>query len=134
MAMSKEKMLALLDETVEFYGNNPRAIQNSVCVYKTREGHKCAIGRLLTSEEMEIWLKTANEAEDGGTNFNGMLEKGCDVPEALKDFPLWFATQLQTFHDTCSFWCEGNYDERGYVEELSESGKQYVAEIRKNIG
>lgn len=50
--------LEIINETVEYYMNHPRSIGiHSYCLYKNEEGNKCAVGRCLTDQALEIAVK-----------------------------------------------------------------------------
>jgi hypothetical protein len=119
----KEKMLQLLEETIEVYKKFPRSadIYNGSCLYVPQSGSGspgCAVGRLLDDEENEIW------AEYEGNDYESILSDGVDKPDALRDFPVSFVVDLQILHDTNFHWVG---------QELTEDGLAFVERIKRKI-
>lgn len=114
----------IIDETVEFYSNNPRAVivsgSHTMCVYHDKKtGNKCALGRCMNSN----WAERL-----GGETFilgNMKLVVGVSLDESLKPEyrgqKLEFWDALQRFHDTGQNWGE---------QGLTETGKSVVARLK----
>lgn len=127
---TKKRMTELLDDTVEFYENNPRSIINKHCVWNDGAGNHCAVGRHLLSEYKErgsflSWNRStavdlANDIENDGTYTNGKGEYLTEMDDVLKPevrgFPLSFWTGLQHLHDSDYYW-----NDHG----LSDAGDEY---------
>ena len=106
------EQLQLLEETIEYYSKNPRAIENSHCCYKTSNGHRCAIGRLLDDETLIIIRNT------GSVSANDIWDK---LPQEIRDFGINFLADLQALHDN-----PYNWESSG----LSGEGKGFVNDIK----
>jgi hypothetical protein len=124
----KTKMLALLEDTIQFYSEDTsrRSVKSNgaggnVCYYSFK-GKKCAIGRLLTPEELELWAQVAENKFEGLENSSyRFMAEICGVPVNLQGFDPVFLTGLQSLHDNDQYW-----DENG----LTENGKEQVATIK----
>lgn len=63
------------------------------CVYKTSDGAKCAVGHLLTDEDLNLW-KDMN-----------LFHKPIKLipndkwPDSIKGLDMWFLQELQRAHD-----------------------------------
>lgn len=103
---TREEILSLIDETVEYYNNNPRAVIASRCQYKlVIDGSEanCAVGRCLTEEAKdEIESKGIN-----GSTVGDIIVDIDTVPLFKKEYE-GFATivwrRLQVLHDTHENW------------------------------
>lgn len=117
------KMLEILEDTKTFYHENPskRGIVLGKCCYLNSEnGNKCAVGRCLSDEDIEI--VHAREVE-------GWLSSIWDIwnmitTPKIKSLPMSFWNNLQSFHD-----CDHHWNEDG----ISENGLREYEDIKNKI-
>jgi hypothetical protein len=123
MQLSK---LDILDETVDFYSNNTRAVvtvgenKRTECRYVTPEGNKCAVGRCLMDAEGVAELHNTTSAA-------GLDEKlGLDkiLKEEYRGHSVKFWADLQLLHDSSEYWAKGS---------LSFAGRREYENMTKNI-
>lgn len=125
MSISVEELTKrqIIDETVKFYSEDPsrRAFYfegNEYCVYQTKDGKNCAVGRcMIPDSKIQRWN---NEYEMTTTT-----QIPADLIKNLEDIlkpeyrghnsHFWF--ELQKLHDTSRHW-----DDDG----LTLDGKDYV--------
>lgn len=132
METVKEKQLRILEETVEYYSQNPeerRCVnsKNGKCYYHGKNAQKksegCAVGRLL-SNELQLELDenyTLNSKEDN-SSVSGIFH---NLPDDIKDLGKQYLHNLQQLHDQDFYW----NNESG----LSESGKLEYELIKNKI-
>jgi hypothetical protein len=127
----KTEMLKLLEDTIQFYSEDVsrRSVKDNgrgghICYY-SHNRKKCAIGRLLTPEELEWWAQVAENkfAELENSSYRHMVEI-CGVPVNLQGFDPVFLTDLQSLHDNDRHWGENG---------LTEKGKEWVGEIKRQF-
>jgi hypothetical protein len=104
----KKKCLDLLVDTVKFYGKNPQerraeGINRASCSYETKDGRRCAIGRLMKPG------KALEAEEKAGTSYKKLQESSFyDAEDFLKeeyqDIPVAFLETIQRFHDVRGNW------------------------------
>ncbi len=128
---TREEILSLIDETVEYYNNNPRAIVDSRCKYRAFINDteaNCAVGRCLTEEAKD-------EIESEGINGSTVGDIIVDidtVPLFKKEYE-GFTTKvwrrLQVLHDNHEHW-EIRY---GAVEgsPLTPEGEQNLKALKE---
>lgn len=119
MTAMRKRMLSLLNETVEYYSADVkrRAFNGkNGCHYMTHDGRKCAIGRLLTEEEMNIW-------KDGSLEYSQMYIR-YHTPKALLGLKVQFIVALQTVHDHSVNWNNTG---------ISQHGEQFVMMLKSKI-
>lgn len=103
MAPNIERMHQLVDETAEFYRKNPRAAapdENMHFYWDEDTGRKCAIGRLLTEEELIAFHE--NEGEGINDIVNARLDD--ELPKSFEGLTVGFLEELQLFHDNPDHW------------------------------
>ena len=121
---------ALINETVRFYSNNPRAVEGAGyrCVYLTLEGHMCAVGRLLAFECMQqIQFHNLNHKSLNRVSkeIDLKFKKKHKWLEELKpEMQQTFLTRLQRLHDNSLYWDNGI---------LSAEGEDAVARLKAYI-
>ncbi len=108
--------LQIIDETVEFYQNNPRAIYKDQCCYDNN-GIRCAVGRCMVEEAFEDVNIICNVGVERISN----LDKHLKPEYQGHDIDFW--QMLQHFHDTAFYW-EG--------QKLSELGERFIKELKEN--
>lgn len=120
--------IEIINETVEYYTNNTRAIISfNDCVYKTEDGNMCAHSRCLTDEvRNSIGInRPFGSAEDVISDFGGD-----DVhQEQYRGHEPEFWNKIQHVHDNCEFW---NKTETG--NELTEEGNVFVNFLKEIYG
>ena len=108
-----KRMLEILDETVEYYSNNPRAVdENDKCQYLTKDGRMCAVGRKLIRPEEVQRISDEHRTKNGISvvfipNLNRRLHKDC------RGLPVYFWSVLQNLHDYSDYWGNGGLTEAG---------------------
>ena len=140
MAMTK---CEIIDETIEFYSKNPRAVRpDEECYYYNTDGTMCAVGRCFNEEviracDSKIKEVRIKERYNSAGRFSVIPEvdfnfmSGCsldhNVPndsmfqEKYKGYNGGFWGDLQKLHDNNDFW-DG--------KELSDMGQNYASELR----
>jgi len=109
----------IIDETVEYYKNNPRALQGAYCKYLTDDGKMCAVGRCLTPKSVQIAQtkfngKTFDDLNKSIIKFKSKYQGHCDS--------FWIC--LQSFHD-CSLCWNGN--------KLTQDGERRVKVLKEKF-
>ena len=104
--LDKVRMQDILDDTIEYYSESPRAIDKSgSCQYTDEVGNHCAIGRYMREE-----FQTVEFYANNGTSVGSLA---ADVDTYLKShvlgLPEKFWSALQDIHDNDQNW--GEYDE-----------------------
>jgi hypothetical protein len=103
---TKEEYIKLLEETVNFYAEDPGrrgySEENKTCYYLTSDGKSCAVGRCMNRESL-------NEFGDMQTEFEGLSDEvngyhNVLFKEEYKGFHNQFWSDLQTLHDTSKNW------------------------------
>lgn len=108
------EQLQLLEETIEYYSKNPRAISNSnTCVYLREDGARCAIGRICDDETIKLIGGICSDV--GSARIWPLL------PPAITDYGQSFLVDLQRLHDGNKNWSDNG---------LSQEGKRYVDSIK----
>lgn len=103
----------VLDSTVAFYGEDPanrRAIVGTedsrglgMCQYKTEDGRRCAVGRLVADDIIPQML-----------NSHGVIDVFKYLPPEVASLGVRFLEDLQALHDNRFNWAEkGGLSERG---------------------
>jgi len=129
----------IIDETVEYYKNHPRAkIDDIKCTYKREDGAKCAVGRCVDPEKFEEFHNHLYEigksiyAGDPKFNYDSVLWKisigtNIDLDQFLqnkyKGHDKKFWSELQMLHDFGSNWKENG--------ELTPKGERIVERLKK---
>ena len=123
-AATPAQKLALLEETVAFYGADPEArrsrryheaLGTMTCIYRGPNGTACAIGRLLQDGEVNpSWDKRGV----------GVCLIFDDLPPRVQAYGSEFLRMLQGLHDDSEFWAH-----RG----LTPEGVDYAQSIRDAI-
>ena len=119
--MSKQsnrvRMQDILEDTIEYYSDSPRAMDFSgSCQYTDADGNHCAVGRYMRPE-----FQTVNFYANDGVSV-GSLAADLDtyLDSKVIGLPEQFWSALQEIHDSCNNW--GEYDE----------GLTAVGEVRCN--
>lgn len=119
--ITKQKLRDILQDTIHEYAADPsrsRAIlEDSRCSYDTPDHRRCAVGRLLTEDEIKD-LRDRHQL----TRLVTIIK---DVP-SIAHLPLFFLRDLQALHDSESNW---DFKEGG----LTEGGILSVARILNEI-
>ena len=102
----------IIDETIEFYKNNPRSIigkqaNYDACMYIS-EGTKCAVGRCLTKDtlkKVEKNLTALNRASIRGLLNKININTHDEIfKEEYRGHPYFFWVELQSLHDKSDNW------------------------------
>lgn len=114
----KQKQLAFLDETIDFYDSNNRSVKNSkdffncdnVCVYSpTETSPGCAIGRHIEDKALLVKWDVINLP----INSDKLTD---EIPQHLFDLGVDFLRQVQRLHDDKVLWNEEGLSPRGKAE------------------
>lgn len=129
----KQKMLKVLDDTVDHYSEDVsrRAVvpYNSsnikTCAYITPNGNRCAVGQFLT-KKTATFLETSMQHLDGtGVSEDNVWDIIREEEKIVKlDLPRTFWRDLQSLHDQDTCWGK---------KGLSRLGKTHLADIKSNI-
>jgi hypothetical protein len=123
--MTKSK-LEIIEETVEFYKNNPRSINNDEgwdkCVYLNDDGHKCAFSRCCTDEGVTWLHEEIDIGRDGGSVIQHFLEH---LKPEYQGHDIEFWKDIQKVHDKKLHW-------DGQI--LTELGIEFVNILKKEYG
>lgn len=118
-AQIKTKRLEILEDTIKYYSEDitRRAVINDNCQYITKDGKKCAIGRLIPNDKIEL------VRDETGTVYSliGKLKYKGVLPEDILYLGMEFLRDLQSLHDGNGYW-----DKNG----LNEVGKNSVEIIK----
>ncbi len=111
--------IEIIEETVEFYRNNPRAYDPLVgCLYVTSSGLRCAHSRCLN--ETLIDLKSIESWQNAG---HIIMKHGDSIhKDQYRGHRIDFWTDIQNLHDNSMYWSG---------TELSEEGKQMVESLKR---
>lgn len=118
--MTKTK-IEIIDETVEFYKNNPRSVltpnedRRQVCLYHGPDGKRCAFSRCC---QQEIDL-----SEFEGQSCSSILQEMGDtvLQEEYRQHDATFWAKIQYLHDSKQFWKQN---------QLTASGHKYVVQLK----
>ena len=112
--------LEIIEETVEYYKNNPRSLSLSgSCLYQGEDGELCAFARVVVPEERKYL--TENEACSMlmGIKLLPQYEKH------EKDVEFWL--DIQQLHDRSRNWTPNNSG----GNDLTQDGKIFVNERKE---
>lgn len=124
MKTIEEKRLDFLEDTVKYYSEDVsrRAVVNTVgikecrCLYRTKDGKKCAIGRFIPDEKYFSGM-------EGMCLSNYNLYENIDKEiRNLNNHDGSFLKAIQTLHDIENFWS---------AKGLTKEGKEKVISIKK---
>lgn len=111
-----------LEDMVKFYSKHPRAViqgnNTSKCMYRTPEGHGCAIGR---------WIPDAKYIPDLENRTCDPAVSAC-LPENVRKLHNQFLNLVQQLHDNNLNW---KLDSKGQGR-LTEKGKNEYNNIIQN--
>lgn len=108
---TKAEKLALLWDTAAFYNLKNRAMLGIECVYYHPDTKcRCAIGRLLTTEQAKRLARIS--AADGDGSLANIWE---ELPGDLKDYGKSFLDNIQTLHDVERYWTNEGLSETGFI-------------------
>ena len=102
----------IIDETVEYYENHPRAISSTGrCQYVTADGEVCAVGRCV---ENPVFLEQEFAIVESIPNLDNELR------EDYRGHDMEFWSDLQQLHDNDNYWDHRRLSNIGirYVEGL----------------
>jgi hypothetical protein len=119
--------IEIIDETIEFYSKNQRAIVGyGACVYNGPDGTHCAFGRCMLPNLQSLGDKLQG---NGATLKSLLLRNEVKLLDDLlqpqyrgHSFSFW--TNLQVIHDSSDYWCE---------KGLTTNGVFMVDRLRKRI-
>jgi hypothetical protein len=106
----------VIEKTLEYYKNNPRAYNGHGCEYLMKNGAMCAVGRVMNEEALKKYgdagvdvydlFQDSNlsifDEKNNVINFNDIVELFKEEYQSLDDIRFW--QDLQNFHDNCLHW------------------------------
>ena len=124
--LTKEEKLKLLNDTIEYYCNNPRSIDyvTKYCKYFGKNGERCAFSRIITKPEAIEELKKHEGLGCG----NSSIEKVYHL-EGLAWEDKIFYQKIQQLHDFEAHWVDISDNKR----ELTRNGINHVSYIKDYI-
>jgi len=127
----RQRMAKIVADTIKFYGKDPanrRSLIGGNCVYNSKNGTHCAIGRKLKNihKEKGVSLPCNDDDVDSLAHANGFGDIDEMLVDSARGLSLDFWNDLQNIHDHGTYWDDINGG-------LSESGKKEVARFRKAI-
>jgi phage host-nuclease inhibitor protein Gam len=139
---TKEEMINLVDETVEYYKTHYRgSTAVGSCAYEIillkgecneRVKARCAVGRVLKEEAQAEIKKLGIEAVDVGNLMSAFRgDEEALFQEGYTDYPEWLWDRLQTLHDSQNNWIES--EEEGKLNVLTKIGEEVVEFIKGEI-
>lgn len=117
--------IEIIEETIAYYEEDPsrRAMIGTSCAYKTDNGNMCAVGRCLTEQGLAFASEFANESD-----VYGLYETNEGLDDILKEeyrgHELSFWSDLQSLHDTSSYWKAESKEHRELV--VSKLKRKYA--------
>lgn len=131
----------IIDETIEWYSNNPRSkgfrdSGTETCKYFGSEGSHCAFSRCcdLSNPEVVKILRKLDSETDGGAlkdfESESTFSNHCDfffqdlLGADHRGHTIEFWADLQMLHDMDDYWTNG---------KLSDSGLYYVENLKKGF-
>jgi hypothetical protein len=96
--------LEILEETIEFYQNNPRSIDSTsgACKYKSDNGNECAFQRCVETDLSEY------------EGLNAVMGKtDIQFKKGYEGYPKEFWNEIQWLHDHDDFWQDNKLSENG---------------------
>ena len=96
----------IIDETVEYYQNNPRSKDDNRCLYNGPNGEKCAFSRCCTPDSK------FKEGRGSGLQVEVIL-----LPQYEGQSKL-FWNEIQNLHDTDNYWDGNTLTKLGEYEVL----------------
>jgi hypothetical protein len=107
--------LQIINETVEFYSKNPRAVEAGGCRILTSDGRTCAYGRCMTEEAQKQFLNKV-----GPTPSNSHNDENMQLEYRGHNGDFW--NDIQVLHDNESYWNGA---------ELTPDGEEYVRQLKQ---
>jgi len=108
----EERRLAFLNETVEFYSQDPKGrravlakFTMPTCRYRTDDGRKCAIGRHIPDDLYHTGMEGALTTETMKT-----------LPSEISELGISFLEAVQGLHDNNKYWDENGLTEQGHMK------------------
>lgn len=105
----RKSMHEIIDETVEFYSNNPRSVEGDQCLYHGPNGAMCAFARMVANPERLI----------EGKNCLYLMEylEGIVIKPEYSGYKRDFYRSIQRLHDYSDNWeCDGGLSKEGKNE------------------
>lgn len=107
----KKRRLAFMDEAVAYYSTDvTRRAKYGIlnhCLYKTKDGKKCMIGRYISDENYDVKLENL-------TIHNERIQKS--IPKNILELGVEFLHRMQLLHDHDHFWNKDGLTEQGKLE------------------
>lgn len=119
--VTKEEMIALVDDTVNFFAEDPRNRRSydeqGYCMYQSPSGRCCAIGRMLPESVRQNLLRSDNTAPIRRLK---IIHPNLDIWK----YHVEFLGSLQHIHDRNDYWSK-----RG----MTRLGRSRVAELKRKV-
>lgn len=119
--MRKTK-IEIIDETVEFYSKNPRAIRYTSCQYQMADGRQCAHSRCLTDEARQSVVDNGLNNSSASTVIECSMERDNIHKEEYRGHESDFWNSIQNIHDVSSNWSKAG---------LSVAGRNFVEALKQ---
>lgn len=115
----------LLENTINFYNTSNRAIDNYECVYRSKDGKACAIGR-------EISDKTASNIIFASGNYLGVSSDLVYdmLPKRLRNLSKSYLIDIQKLHDNHTNWSEEGLSTIGIICVERIMKKYDISEVK----
>lgn len=96
-----DEQIRIITETIEYYSAHPFGFdrEHRVCTYRSSEGEKCAVGRLLTEQEYDFL--SANRANTDILLAHTPISCVCQSLFGTDASSFW--VRLQAAHDDAAF-------------------------------
>lgn len=127
---TREEMANVVKDMCDYYSADPEKRRglntDGGCVYDNEQGGKCAVGRLLSDQEIEAIKKAGQIDSDVAALAENMQT---DEIISIAQFPIVFLELLQDIHDAGNLWKNINSSKaslaarKAYLLELIELGE-----------
>lgn len=133
---TKKTKLEIIEETVQYYLNNKRSTSVNGCLYISKDGAKCAVGRCLKDELLENYRFKKSKCfnlNECSIDDLVIITRVNSINILLKEeycgHDLEFWRELQIFHDKESNWVKNQTDEN--TNKLSLLGQSSLEALKK---
>lgn len=134
--------IEIINETANFYNMENRGVEEGnstgqTCLYLSKEGNRCAVGRCIKDELVEEFQQKVDRISVlSGTGVGELSQNGINLEDYLKDeykgHALAFWKALQGFHDDEYYWNEQSFV--SLTTPFQKRKEQKVAELIERLG
>lgn len=124
MSKKKLKKSEIIDETVDFYCNNERALYGDNCAYINHNGARCAHSRCLLKKCLDSIVR-----KNFNTNYNAknIIEQYGDICHKVSyrghSWSFWI--EIQNLHDVKYYW-----EKTDTGNKLTSVGEDFVKYLK----